>query len=180
LRLLAPLLAVAFLAIAGCGSSSGGSGAATETAAGAGRPLNKAEFIAEADALCEASRAKQAPLRKDVEAVARRAREEEQGSGVSDGTRKELAQALGRVVAMAESSLSQVQAIPYPKADADQLEAVFKKTEAAFEASLAYGAALRNHEDANAQAIAEKANLETGETAALAKRYGFRVCGSQP
>jgi hypothetical protein len=86
----------------------------------------KAEFITKADALCETSKAKQEPLRKKLEEVAQRARGEEQSSmGLTDGTRKKLAGTLGRVVALAEGSLSR-------------------------------------------------------ETAALAKQYGFKVCGSQP
>jgi hypothetical protein len=140
----------------------------------------KAEFIAEADAICEASKAKQQPLRKNLEEVARKAREEEQGNGISDETRKGLGRTLGGIVAMAEASLSRIRALGLAKANAAQLEAIFEKTESAFGSSLAYGAALENHEDAKAQAIAEKGNAETRETAALAKQYGFKVCGSQP
>jgi hypothetical protein len=87
---------------------------------------------------------------------------------------------LGRIVAIAEASQSRVQALGVPEAGADQLEAIFQKTESAFESSLAYGAALEQHEDAAAQEIAERANVETRETAVLAERYGFKVCGAQP
>lgn len=52
--------------------------------------------------------------------------------------------------------------------------------ESSFESSLAYGAALEHREDAKAQAVAEKANTETHETAVMAKQYGFEVCGAQP
>jgi hypothetical protein len=142
--------------------------------------LSKAEFIAKADALCEASKAKQEPLRQKLEEVTRKARAEEEGRGLADGTRKELAQTLGRIVAMAEASQSQIKALGPPEANAARLGAIFRKFESAFGASLAYGAALEHHEDAKAQAIAEKANAETRETAAQAKQYGFEVCGSQP
>lgn len=169
---------VALVVLAGCGSSSGGSGSATDTGEGA---LTKVEFVAKADAICEASKAKQEPLRQKLEEVARKARGEEQSSGgITDGTRRELAQALGRIVAMSEASQSQIQALGIPKEDADQLEAIFQKVESSFESSLAYGAALEQHADAKTQAVAEKANTETHETAVLAEQYGFKVCGAQP
>lgn len=175
------ILVPSLVALAGCGSSSGTSSSVTETRASGEASPTKAEFIAKADSLCEASKAKQTPLRQKLAALARKAREEEQsGNGISGGTRVELARTLGRIVATAEASLSQVQALGLPKADAGQLDAIFQKTESAFEASLAYGEALENHEDAKAQATAEKGNTETRETAAMAKRYGFKVCGSQP
>lgn len=170
----------ALVVLAGCGSSSGDSSSATGAASGGGS-LTKPEFVAKADALCEAAKAKQEPLRKKVGEVAQRARAEEQSrEGLTDGTRKELAKALRQVVALAEGSLLRVQALGRPTEEAGQLEAIFQKIESAFESSLAYGAALEHHEDAEAQAIAERANAETRETANLAKRYGFKVCGAQP
>lgn len=179
---LAPLvLVVTFGVFAGCGSSSGSSGSVTDPAKDGEGALVKAEFVATADALCEASKVKQEPLRKKLEEVVQRARGEEQGSGgITDGTRREVAQALGRIVAMAEASQAQIEALGPPKTDAGQLEAIFQKTESALEASLAYGAALEQHEDAKAQTIAEKADTETREVAGVAKRYGFKVCGAAP
>jgi hypothetical protein len=181
-RRLAPLIiAVVLVGLGGCGSSSGDSNSASDAAGSEEGSLTKAEFVVKADALCEASKAKQEPLRKKLEAVTRKARGEEQSDeGLTDGTRRELAETLGRIVAVGESNLSRIQAVGPPKADARQLEAIFQKTESAFGASLAYGAALEHHEDAKAQAIAEKANAETRETAVLAKRYGLKVCGTQP
>lgn len=181
MRRIVPLIFVAALVVlAGCGSSSGGSSSATETATGGEGVLSKAEFVAKADAICQASKAKQEPRRQKLEEVARTARGEERTGGITDGTRKELAQALGRIVAMSEASQSQIQALGPPQEDADQLEAIFQQVESSFESSLAYGAALEQHEDAKAQAVAEKANTETHETAVLAKQYGFKVCGAQP
>jgi hypothetical protein len=177
---LAPLIFVAGLGVlAGCGSS-GSSSSATDTVTSGEGVLTKTEFVAKADALCEASRAKQEPLRRELEEVTLKARSEEQGTSLTDGTRRELARMLGRIVAIAEASQSRVQALGVPEAGADQLEAIFQKTESAFESSLAYGAALEQHEDAAAQEIAERANVETRETAVLAERYGFKVCGAQP
>lgn len=180
MRSLALLVFVAALiGLAGCGSSSSGR-SATDVAAAGEDALTKAEFVAKADALCGASKAKQEPLREKLEEVTLRAREEEQGEGITDGTRRELAQTLGEIVSTAEASQSRVRALGAPKGDAGQLEAIFQKTESAFEASLAYGAALEQRQDAKAQAIAERANVVTRETAGLAKRYGFEVCGAAP
>lgn len=181
-RLVQLIFVVAVLGLAGCGSSSPeGSSSATDAAKGGEGGLTKAEFLAKADALCEAAKAEQEPLRKKVEEVAREARSEEQGGGgIADGTRTELARTLGRIVAMSEARQAQIQALGIPREDAGQLEAIFQKVESTFESSLAYGAALENHEDAEAQAIAEKADAETHETAVMAKRYGFKVCDAQP
>lgn len=109
MRRLAPLIFLVALVLAGCGSSSGGSSSATGAATGGGGELTKAEFVARADAICEATKTKQEPLRRELEQVARKARGEEQGSGgITDGTRRELAQALGRIVAMSEASQSRI------------------------------------------------------------------------
>lgn len=178
-RLVPLIVVVVLLVVAGCGSSEN-SESAGGAATGGGGSLSKAEFVARADALCEASKAEQEPLRQKLEGVTRKARGEEQGEGLSDGTRKELARALGQIVAKAEASLSRVQALGVPEADGGQLEAIFRGIESAFRSSLAYGAALEHREDARAQAIAERANAETRETAALAQSYGFKVCGAQP
>ncbi|MGN6276528.1 MAG: hypothetical protein ACTHNP_11470 [Solirubrobacterales bacterium] len=142
--------------------------------------LTKSEFVAKADAICEATKARQEPLRRELEGAARKARGEEQGGGITDGTRREVAQALGRIVAMSEASQSRIKALGLPEEDAGQLEAIFRKVESSFESSLAYGAALVHHEDAKAQAVAERANTETHETAVMAGQYGFKVCGAQP
>lgn len=180
-HLVALIFVVALTVLVGCGASSGGSSTSTEAGTGGEGALTKAEFVAKADAICEATKAKQEPLRRKLEEVARRARGEEQGSGgITDGTRKELAQALGRIVAMSEASQWRIQALGIPQEDAGQLEAIFQKVESSFESSLAYGAALEQHDDAKAQAVAEKANTETHETTVLAKQYGFKVCGAQP
>jgi hypothetical protein len=180
-RHLAPLVVVAVLVVlAGCGSASENSSSAPDGEISGRGSLTKAEFVAKADALCEASKVKREPIWKELEEATLKARGEEQGGGIADGTRRELAQMLGRIVAIAEDSQSQVKALGVPKAGAAQLEAISRKTEAAFEASLAYGAALEQGEDAQAQAIAERANVETREVAGMAKRYGFEVCGSQP
>jgi hypothetical protein len=180
-RRIVPLACTVLLGLAGCGSSSGDSSSVTAAATSGRGSLTKAEFVVKADALCEASKTKQEPLRKKLEEVTQKARGEERGGGgITDGTRRDLAQTLGQIVALAETSQSQVEGLGLPKADVGQLEAIFQKTESAFEASLAYGAALEGHEDAKAQAIAERANAETRETAALAKRYGFKVCGTRP
>lgn len=153
----------------------------TDRASGGNGLPTKAEFVAKADAICQATKAKQEPLRRELEEAARKARGEERGSGgITDGTRKELARALGRIVAMSEASQSRIQALGVPEEDAGQLEAIFRKVESSFESSRAYGAALEHHEDARAQAVAEKANTETHETAVLAGQYGFKVCGAQP
>lgn len=176
-RFALPISVVSLVILAGCGSSSEKANPATS----GGGSLTKAEFVVKADELCGASKVKQERLRAELEEMAQKARREEQGSeGLADGTRRELAQTLGRVVGTAEDSLSRVQSLGLPKADAGQLETIFQKIERSFEASLDYGAALEQHEDAKAQAIAEGANAETRETATLAKQYGFKVCGAQP
>ncbi|HEU4706078.1 MAG TPA: hypothetical protein VFS64_02700 [Solirubrobacterales bacterium] len=177
----APLVFVAFALVAGCGSSSASSSSAIDAATSGEASLSKAEFVAKADALCEESKARQEPLRRRLEEVTRKARGEEQSDeGLTDGTRRELARTLGQIVAMAEASLTRVRALGIPKADSTQLEAIFRKIESAFEGSLAYGAALVHHEDAKAQATAERADAETRATADLARQYGFKVCGAQP
>jgi hypothetical protein len=178
-RLASLIFFVALATVAGCGS--GDSTSATDAARSREGSLTKAQLIAKADAMCEASKAKWEPLQAKVEGVARKARGEEQGQGtVSDGTRKELAQTLGQIGAIAEADLSQLKALGLPEAEADQLEAIFQKSESAFRASRDYGAALENHEDAKAQTSAEAGNAETREVAVMAEQYGFKVCGSPP
>ena len=120
-------------------------------------------------------------MRANLQQLAQKARGEEAKTGtISDSTRKELAEALDQVTAVAEAGFSRIQSLGPPKADASQLETIFRKTESAFAASRAYAAALENHEDAKAQAVAEKGNADTRNVGALAKQYGFEVCFSVP
>jgi hypothetical protein len=178
-------LVLAAVGFSACGSASstspGGSTSSTDTAASDEGSLSKAEFVARADALCAAAKTKQEPLRTKLGQVARKARGEEREQGtVSNGTRAELAQTLDQIVAIAEADRSRLEGLGMPQTDAPQLEAIFQKLESAFAVSRAYAAALEAHEDARAQAVAEKGNAETRETASLASRYGFKVCGAQP
>lgn len=173
------------VALGGCGSDSSTSSDSSKSSADAsasdeGLPT-KAQFIAEADAFCEASKAKQQSSRTNLQQLAQKARGEEGETGtVSDSTRKELAETLERVGAIAEAGFSRVQSLGLPKADASQLETIFRKSESAFAAGRTYAAALENHEDAKAQAVAEKGNADTRDVGGLAKQYGFKVCFSVP
>lgn len=173
---------ILLVVIAGCGSSSpDDSTPATDTASSGEGSSAKAQFIAKADALCEASKAERKPLQAQVEEVAEKARGEEQASGtIADATRRELAATLGQITAIAEADLGQLKSLASPETETDQLEAIFQKSESAFRASRTYRAALTNHEDAEAQASAEAGNAETREVATLAQQYGFKVCGSVP
>lgn len=183
-----PLISILMLvvvALGGCGSSSSTSSDGSKSSAGSSasdeRSLTKAEFIVEADALCEASKAKQESLRTNLQQLAQNVRRQERETGTfSDGARKELAEALDRVAAIAETGLSGVQSLGSPKADASQLETIFRKTESALAASRAYAAAVENHEDAKAKAATEKGDADTRDVGGLAKQYGFKVCFSAP
>lgn len=180
MKRLLPLILIV-VAFAGCGSDSSTSSGSSTSSASGDTSLTKAEFIAEADAICEASKAKQESLRADVARMAEKAREEEDASGtVSDATRKDLAESLDQVAADAEAGFSDVQSLGPAEADASQLETIFETTESAFAASHAYAAALKNHEDAKAQAVAESGNADTRDVAGLAQQYGFKVCFSAP
>jgi len=170
------VLSLLALALAGCGS-----GSSTSSAGSAPSAATKADFIAAADALCEASKAKLEPWRAKIDRLARTARDEEGADGtVSDATRRELAEALEAVVGFSEAHLARVQALATPIADAERLEAIVQKTEAADAEARAYAVALAGHEDAAAEAAAEKGNAETQDAAAMAMRYGFKTCFAAP
>jgi hypothetical protein len=182
-RLVPFVLAAAIALLAGCGSSSSGtSSSPTDSGASADAPPTRAEFIAKADAICAAARAKQASLRTKIGELAKTARGEEQSKvgGISDATRRELAEALRQVADIAGSDLPKISAIGPPEADASKLATIFGKLESVLETTRTYAAALETHEDAKAQAVAEQGNAETSESARLAKQYGFEVCGSAP
>lgn len=175
--LVLPLAALG-IALAGCGSSSATS---SDGATSGETSLSKAEFIARADALCEATKAKEEPLRAEIQKLAVKARDEEKATAtVSDGLRGELAETLEQIVATGEAGLSQVEELGTPAEDASQLEAIRQESKSSFAVSDDYAAALENHEDRKAQTIAEQGNAETREAAKLAKQYGFEVCGSVP
>jgi hypothetical protein len=178
------LLLAALVFLSGCGSSSSGTSSDSTSAAdstSAESSLTKSEFIAKADAGCEAQLAKRKPLQAQLEGLARKARAEEQSKGdISDATRRELAQTFRRLAAIAEAGFSELRALGPPKADAAQLEVIFKLGEASVEIVGAYAAALENHQDAKAQALAEKGDAQTRESEQLSKKYGFKVCGSKP
>lgn len=171
LRRLAPL-ALALLALTGCGSSGArtvtvATSAPSATTATAVTDVTKAQFIARADPICRAGNMKLDAIAARVDSVLKGA------SGTKAGTAM-----FRQAVALTRTYVVQLQTLPEPPAD--------KPTLSKWLAALGESATdLKKVADAVASedTAAERAALEAGQKAkalshGIAQGYGFKVCGA--
>jgi hypothetical protein len=146
-RALAALVLLAAVLAGGCGTS-------------AGRPVTKAQFISQADAICAAGNAQMRPLRG-------RLRNLDEGS----------VQAIREAVDIQQSGAKRMRALGEPPGDSRTLHVMLAFYERADQAGLALANALERR-DTQHEAQDIRANNEAHTHAqALARSYGFRVCG---
>ncbi len=177
----APILLILALALAAAVLVGCGSGGSSTSATSPATSLTQAEFIAKADALCEAGKAKEESMRGELAKAVASARSEEGSKGtVTDATRKQLAGVLEQLAATGEADFRQIEEFGTPTEGGAQLEAFFKEATASLAGSRDYAVALLHHEDAKAQSLAEETTGKTQKTSALAHQFGFKVCGGAP
>src|SRR5689334_17104526 len=136
---------VAALAFAGCG------GGDDDKGDGGGKPLTKAEFIRQADAICTAGDAKIAAATKDLGA---------------DTDKDAIAKVIGdSVLPNIQEQHDKIADLAAPKGDEDEIDAMLSTLQAALDKGKADPASIAGESDPFAEANAK------------AKAYGLTVCG---
>jgi hypothetical protein len=158
--LIPPILVVAVF-VAGCGGSGSESTAAsrnsgsTSQSPSTGQPLTKAEFVAQADALCEATDKRQEARYKVYV--------QEHGEGNSRAYQQKLVTNVGLPAIRRE--LEEIRALGLPKGD-QKIKVIMNSAEEAF---------LVAEEDPGI--VLQKSGSPFDESEKLAKEYGFKACG---
>jgi hypothetical protein len=162
-------VAVATLGAAGCGSSSsqtstsnaGTSVASTKSTA------TKAQFVAQAEAICSKLSAEEKPLKASQESL------KGASAASSEATFATLAD---KVVKLSRTAEGQLQAIPRPPGEAaaiNELLAVYRE-EATDVANIAYF--LTHQESSAGEAAAQALKRSVTGIAATAQRFGMKDC----
>jgi hypothetical protein len=161
-------VAVASLGAAGCGSSS--SQTATSTAASATSTKStatKAQFVAQAEAICRKLSAEEKPLKASQESL----------KGASAASAQQTFVSLAdKVVKLSRAAEGQLRAIPPPPGEAaaiDQLLAVYRE-EATDVSNIAYF--LSHQESSAGEAAAQALKRSVTGIVATARSYGMKDC----
>jgi hypothetical protein len=145
---------VGALAIAGCGGSSGPS---------------KSQYIAQADAICQAALARTAPLIKQVGAAA---------ISLTPASARRLAPVVQRLHTVGASYLARLRALKQPSGDHDAIDAFLTPAGHVVDALGRAAVPLSSGQPPAALAILQQAAPEAQTATAAAQAYGFHQCGS--
>jgi hypothetical protein len=164
-RLVPAAAVIAFLAIAGCG---GGTKTVTvfRTQPGA-ESLTKGEYIAKADALCKTEEAKREELEHQVAELA----------PITSGETREVAALLHQ---QADNQMAEVKgllALRAPSADAARLASLLSILSAQTSDLDDWADAYDQRNAKEIRSLQIRVAEHNAEASALARRYGFKVCG---
>jgi hypothetical protein len=163
------VVAVATLGAAGCGSSSSQTTTsnASTPAASAKSTTTKAQFVAQAEAICRRLSAEEKPLKASQESL----------KGASAASAQQTFVSLaGKVVKLSRTAEGQLRAIPPPPGEAaaiDQLLAVYRE-EATDVSNIAYF--LTHQENSAGEAAAQALKRSVTGIVATARSYGMKDC----
>jgi hypothetical protein len=165
-RLVGAIAVVAGLAIAGCG----GGGTKTGTQVGtqtSAEPLTKAEYIAQADAICKTEEAKREKLEQQVAELA----------PITSGETRKVAALLHQ---QADNQMAEVKgllALQHPSADAASLASLLSILSAQITDLEDWADAYDQRNAKQIRSSQLRVAEHNAEASALARRYGFKVCG---
>lgn len=160
------------IAVAGCGGSSSSSSQSGSGTSGIPAPT-RAQFIAEADGICRNARA-----RGIAETAAIRAKTNAVGASDTAATRQALANQLNSSAGVESTFLDQLRALHQPPNDG----AVISKYLAGLSAGIGLirqlATNVANNDTQGIQRTAQQAQQRSTSDMALARSYGFKVCGA--
>jgi hypothetical protein len=160
-------LATALVALAatGCGSSTNTTTPGTTTAATS--PPTRAQFIAQADAICQQAQSELAPLKARVEAL----------KGSSPSTYKVAASLVRENVAISRAVQKKLDALAKPPADAATIEKMLGVLSEEITDKNNAANAIANEEAAGVTAASAADKKAKSFDEGLAQGYGMKVCG---
>lgn len=169
----------------GCGSSDSGTTThSTSTQQVAARPAapTRAQYIAQADAVCTRENEQRAPLAREEKALTTQFRAVARSQGENTAEAEllpKLAPLWKREVALYRAGSAQLQALPVPPGDAATIGKI-----AVAEGDIAADTenvieAVRQHETLTARTAKEAVQAKVKVRNALEQGYGFQVCGKE-
>jgi hypothetical protein len=169
----ATLLVAASLALAGCGSSSKAKTAASTApppaAAASGPPPTRAQFVAQADAICQQTRTSLAGLQTATKALV--------ALGDSPKTFAQAVPLFRRIQAVEQAEIVRLKGLRLPAGDNTEVSAYLHEgvLAVALVGRIADGFAA--HDKAGLLATEREGGQMGAVTKGLAQGYGFKVCG---
>jgi hypothetical protein len=169
---------LAALAAAGCGSTATptatrpATSSRTETAAASEPIPTRAQFIAQADAICRRLRAEQAPLKARVAAL----------QGLSERARstfKTLASLLRQSIALARAADTRFAAIPRPVGDAATIDKLLAIHSEEVTEATNYANALDSYQRSAWEAAGAALTKAEAFDRGISQGYGMEVCGRE-
>ncbi len=148
----------------GCGSDSGDS--TKVTASGDQLALSKAEYIKQADAICEEGLAKTKQFQDEFK------------TAVKANDSQKAADSLEGLLQTSRPLVEKLRNLKPPPADQDEISHYTETREANFALSQALAEALRAGDISKQNTLVAKINSNDNEVDAFAQEYGFKVCGS--
>src|SRR5262245_30732696 len=166
MRLIARLAALAVLALLAVGCGDGNTdtvtGGGTQAEAG---PLTKAEYIAQADAVCHEFRARTSGLGNDFNRAVK-----DSDYARAAGIEQEALEAL-------RHGYERIAALPAPEGDAQAISEIANARNEYLALDERYVDALEAEDTARIEAVAGKLKSAADRRDAILSRYGFKVCG---
>lgn len=166
-------LFVVVAALAGCGGSGSDSTAEETTASGSGEALTKAEFIEQADAVCEDHAAEREELQEQAAELA-----EEVNAG-DDQAREELADLLAEAAGNAGTEYGELHDLIPPSSDAVLIGNMLSTADDQVGLTEEAVDALREKDYKTFTALTVEAGKLKARATRIAVAYGFEVCGTE-
>jgi rubrerythrin len=168
LIVVAAVLAVALLGgCGGGGDSTGGSGSTSAEPTGS-TPLSKAEFIAQADGICEAANESQAPLQKKFEGLQK---------AEGPNAEQELGESMTALASAGQAETKEIRALVPPKKDAAEVKRLLDSEEAALATATEAATALEEGKAETFYGLVEAISAKSAVAQGFAEGYGLKVCG---
>jgi hypothetical protein len=170
-------LVVALVALAGCGGSdsSGDSGSTSSetTEARSGKPLTRAKFIKQADAICADNAPEREAVQKQVGELV-----EEINAG-EDAAREELADLLDEAADTAKQEFDELRALVPPTADTRTIDTMLASAAAQTTLTREGVEDLRKSDYQAFTEVTESAVKLRARADLMALNYGLEVCGAE-
>jgi hypothetical protein len=152
----------------GCGSSSSGSADARTGGSGStSSSATKAQFVAQAEAICRTLSAQEKPLKARQQAL----------KGLSaEAADAEFVEIVGKVVAYSQAAESKLSALTRPAADAQSIETLLSSLSQETTDAKAIEQAARKQESSSGEQAQDALKRTIDENLPEAEKYGMKEC----
>jgi hypothetical protein len=160
-----PLLPLLLVLAAGCGDDDDSTETATAGATATAEPLTKAEYIAQADAICEEFGAKTGPLAKEL------------NRALNDSDFARAARAEREAHEAVRDGYEQINELPPPEGDENATSAIAEARNRFLVLDQRFIDAIEAEDFTRIEAVNAELRSTVQKRNALLTAYGFQVCG---